>query len=196
MSVSYRSDSRLVAAIARAYERTLHGRNAPRRRPWLAPRDDAFPKANRQRDVVREQRTRLSSGPEPDPPSPEDPPAGVPGTGVPIAGDRAYRFRRGRWGGGGGAGGDGTRMLPPGTDIPAEETNSLNDAMSALEAATQLGPVLGDASAIHYGMHTMCYLDQGFLGNNMHYPARMAIEIHNAIGHAVAAVRLLLCATL
>ena len=86
-----------------------------------------------------------------------------------------------------------TRFLSPGTQMPAAEVNMMNEDISQLAQATQLGPVLGDERALRYGLHTKTYLDQGFLasvrGNS---PDRLATEIVNAIYHSIGAVRLLL----
>ena len=86
-----------------------------------------------------------------------------------------------------------TRFLSPGSQTPATEVNMMNQAISQIPEATQLGAVLGDERAIRYGLHTRTYLDHGFLasvrGNS---PDRLAIEVVNAVYHNMAAVHLLL----
>ena len=86
-----------------------------------------------------------------------------------------------------------TRFLSPGTQVPAAEVNMMNQDISQLGQATQLGPVLGDDRALRYGLHTKTYLDQGFLASvHGNSPDRLAAEIVNAVYHSIAAVRLLL----
>ena len=41
----------------------------------------------------------------------------------------------------------------------------MNEDISQLGLATQLGPVLGDERALRYGLHTKTYLDHAFLGS-------------------------------
>ena len=87
-----------------------------------------------------------------------------------------------------------TRFALPGTQIPASEVNMMNEDISQLAQATQLGPVLGDTQALEYGLHTKTYLDQGFLGKarDGDTPDRLAVQIVNAVYHSVGAVRLFL----
>jgi hypothetical protein len=86
-----------------------------------------------------------------------------------------------------------TRFLNPGTQISATEVNMMNEGISQLAQATQLGPVLGDERALRYGLHTKTYLDQGFLASvRGDSPDSLATEIVNAVYHSVGAVRLFL----
>jgi hypothetical protein len=86
-----------------------------------------------------------------------------------------------------------TRFLSPGTQVPATDVNMMNEDISHLAQATQLGPILGDERALRYGLHTKTYLDKGFLASvRGHSPDRLATEIVNAVYDSVGAVRLLL----
>lgn len=86
-----------------------------------------------------------------------------------------------------------TRFLSPGTQVPATNVNIMNEDISHLAQATQLGPILGDERALRYGLHTKTYLDQGFLASvRGDSPDRLATEIANAVYHSAGAVRLLL----